>query len=53
MMRAVLPTFRHNPEALFEGEEVIRISCPRCGARHVITRESLEAFEKSEAGTAS
>jgi molecular chaperone Hsp33 len=53
MMRAVLPTFRHNPEALFEGEEVIRISCPRCGARHVITRESLEAFEKSEAETAS
>lgn len=49
MMRVLLPTFRHNPEALFEGEEVLRMSCPRCGARHAITRESLEAFETTEA----
>jgi molecular chaperone Hsp33 len=48
MMRVLLPTFRINPESLFEGEEVLRMSCPRCGARHAITRESLEALEKAE-----
>lgn len=31
-------------EALFEGQEVIPASCPRCGARYAITREALEAF---------
>lgn len=49
MMRVLLPTFRRDPEGLFEGEEVIRMSCPRCGARHAITRESLEAMEKAAA----
>lgn len=44
MMRVLLPTFRQDPEALFAGEEVLRMSCPRCGARHAITRESLEAM---------
>ena len=48
MMRVLLPTFRLNPEALYEGEEVVRMHCPRCGARHAITRESLEAMEKAE-----
>ncbi len=46
MMRVLLPTFRQDPEILFEGEEVIRMSCPRCGARHAITREAVEALEK-------
>ncbi|MGH8048521.1 MAG: Hsp33 family molecular chaperone HslO [Chthoniobacterales bacterium] len=49
MMRVLLPTFQKDPEALYEGAEVIRMSCPRCGARHAITRESLEALQKSEA----
>ncbi len=48
MMRAILPAFRQNAEALFEGDEVIRMSCPRCGARHAITREALEALEKAD-----
>jgi len=51
MMRVLLPTFRHDAEALFEGEEVIRMSCPRCGVRHAITREALEALEKAEPST--
>lgn len=48
MMRVLLPSFRKNPEAIFEGDEVIRMSCPRCGARHAITREALEALEKAD-----
>ncbi len=48
MMRVLLPTFRRDPDALYEGSEVIRMNCPRCGARHAITRESLEALEKAE-----
>lgn len=49
MMRVLLPTFRQDPEALFGGEEVLRMSCPRCGARHAITREALEALDIAEA----
>ncbi len=37
------PSMRNDPEKLFEGEEVIRVGCPRCGARYVVTREALEA----------
>jgi len=48
MMRVLLPTFQKDPEALYEGAEVVRMSCPRCGARYAITRESLEALQKSE-----
>jgi molecular chaperone Hsp33 len=49
MMRVLLPTFQKDPDALYEGAEVIRMSCPRCGTRHAITRESLEALQKSAA----
>jgi len=38
------PMMRTDPEALFGGEVLLRISCPRCGALHTITRESLEAY---------
>ena len=43
MLKLLVPTFRQDAEALFEGEDSLRISCPRCGARHVVTREALEA----------
>ncbi|GAT32039.1 molecular chaperone Hsp33 [Terrimicrobium sacchariphilum] len=43
MLAMLAPVMRHQPEDLFQGEETIRVSCPRCGARHTITRESLEA----------
>lgn len=29
---------------LFAGEDSLRISCPRCGGRYVITREAMEAY---------
>ena len=32
-------------DELFGGSETLPASCPRCGARYVITREALEAFE--------
>jgi len=44
MMEVLAPTMRQDPDALFAGDPKIEIRCPRCGARHAITRESLEAF---------
>jgi molecular chaperone Hsp33 len=35
---------QENPEALFEDEDSLRISCPRCGIKYLVTREALEAF---------
>jgi len=43
MLAMLAPVMRKHPDDLFQGEEIIRIHCPRCGARHTITRESLEA----------
>lgn len=39
----LVPTMRVDPEGLFGEETSIRVSCPRCGTRYVITREALEA----------
>lgn len=44
MMEVLAPTMKQDPEGLFAGEQKIEIRCPRCGARHAITREALEAF---------
>jgi molecular chaperone Hsp33 len=44
MFAVLAQLMRQDPEALFGEEASLRISCPRCGARHTITRESLEAF---------
>jgi len=43
MLDFLVPVFLRKADELFEREETVRIHCPRCGARHVITRESLEA----------
>lgn len=43
MLDLLVPIFRRQGAELFEGDETLRIHCPRCGARHIITRESLEA----------
>jgi molecular chaperone Hsp33 len=48
MLAMLAPVMRSQPDDLFQGEEIIRIHCPRCGARHIITRESLEAYIASE-----
>ena len=44
MMEVLAPTMRQDPDSLFEGDPVVEIRCPRCGARHAISREALEAF---------
>jgi molecular chaperone Hsp33 len=44
MMEVLTPTMKQDPEALFGEDPKLEIRCPRCGARHTITREALEAF---------
>jgi molecular chaperone Hsp33 len=44
MMEVLAPTMKQDPEALFGDEPKLEIRCPRCGARHTVTREAMEAF---------
>jgi molecular chaperone Hsp33 len=44
MLAVLAPMMRSDPDGLFEGEAALRMSCPRCGARHTITRETMEAY---------
>ena len=44
IMEVLAPAMRQDPHALFEGDERIEVRCPRCGARHAITREAMETF---------
>ena len=44
MLEVLAPVMRSDAEGLFEDAPVITIQCPRCAARHAITREALEAF---------
>jgi len=44
MLGVLAPIMRSDPDSLFEDEESIRMSCPRCGARYIITREAMEAY---------
>ena len=43
MLEVLAPVMKQGPDELFQGEPVITIQCPRCAARHAITREALEA----------
>ena len=44
MLEVLAPAMKEDPHGLFGGDEKIEIRCPRCGARHLVTREALEAF---------
>ncbi len=44
MMQVLAPTMKQDPEALFGDEPKLEMRCPRCGARHTVTREAMEAF---------
>ena len=44
MMEVLGPTMRQDPKVLFGDGEKLEIRCPRCGARHAVTREAMEAF---------
>ena len=48
MMQVLAPVMRQSAEDLFGDEHSLRMSCPRCGARYAITRESMEAFVARE-----
>jgi hypothetical protein len=44
MLQILAPTMRQDPDGLFQGEDSIRIECPRCAKPYRITREALEAY---------
>jgi molecular chaperone Hsp33 len=44
MLQVLAPAMKQDAHALFGGDEKLEIRCPRCGARHAVTREALEAF---------
>jgi len=50
MLGVLAPIMRADPDSLFEDEESLRMSCPRCGARYIITREAMEAYVNPGAG---
>lgn len=43
MVRAVRTIFHSNPDELFQGEERVETSCPRCGRRWWLTLEQFRA----------
>jgi molecular chaperone Hsp33 len=49
MLAVLAPIMKSDPEGLFGDDTVIRMSCPRCGARHTITRETMEAYVEKPA----
>lgn len=44
IMQVLAPAFQAGPDELFGADETIEVRCPRCGARHAVTREALEAY---------
>lgn len=44
IMEVLAPAMRQAPDELFAGDPGIEVRCPRCGGRHAITREALEAY---------
>ena len=48
MLEVLAPVMKTDPDGLFEDAPVITIQCPRCAARHAITREALEAHVARE-----
>ena len=44
MFAVLASVMKTDPDGLFGDDPVLKISCPRCGARHTVTREALEAY---------
>ncbi len=44
ILAALAPAARGDLDGFFGSEESVRVSCPRCAATHVITREAMEAW---------
>ncbi|MCF3649365.1 Hsp33 family molecular chaperone HslO [Synoicihabitans lomoniglobus] len=47
MLQVLAPAFQAQGDELFGPDETIEIRCPRCSARHAVTREALEAYVAS------
>ena len=43
MLDFIAPVFKRESDGLFDGDASLTVTCPRCGARHILTREALEA----------
>ena len=50
MFAILAPIMRSDAAGLFGDDDSIRLSCPRCGAIHTITREALEAYLAQTSG---
>lgn len=48
ILKILAPTMRDDAEGLFAGDDSLRLNCPRCGGRHLVTREALEAYIATE-----
>jgi molecular chaperone Hsp33 len=49
MLEVLAPVMKTDAEGLFGDQPKVEIRCPRCGARHNVTREALEAFVADKA----
>lgn len=45
MMKALRDIFSERPEELFQGDDRVETSCPRCGRRWWVTREEFEGSQ--------
>ena len=43
MLNFMSPVFQRQADDLFHNDPSISVLCPRCGARHILTRKALEA----------
>lgn len=50
MLEVLAPVYRQEPDELFDGRETLEMRCPRCGARHLVTREAIEAYVETQGG---
>jgi molecular chaperone Hsp33 len=44
ILSVLAPAMRKDPASLFGEAQSIQVNCPRCAARHVVTREAMEAY---------
>lgn len=51
MLDFIAPIFRRESDGLFGDDSSLTVTCPRCGARHILTREALEARCESDASS--
>ena len=50
ILEVLAPVMRKDPSALFDVTDEVNVNCPRCAARYLITRPTLEAFIASRDG---